>query len=315
MIFAIVKYALPVFFSLIVLEYVIYRKDGRLFPLREAGVSLLMAVIYQVLNKQNQSLLMPLHTWVFEHRLFPIPTDSWWAWIVGFFGVEFAYYWLHRFGHEVRWMWASHGVHHSPTTMTFSGAYRLGITSLLSGLFVFFLPLILIGFPPKMVFSLFAINLIYQFFLHTELFPKWGWLELYLNTPSHHRVHHAINEAYIDKNYGGVLIIFDRLFGTLAIEDDKQPITYGLLGKAPTLNPLKLFFQEWVGIAQDVVQARSFGEALNFAFGRPGWKPEVSTLDKSPRLVEAEGLHRATSEPATLELSEKVYATDTHYRR
>jgi len=227
-----------------------------------------------------------------------------------FFAVEFAYYWLHRFGHEIRWMWASHSVHHSPTSITFSGAYRLAVTGIFSGMFVFFLPLMILGFSPKMIFTIFALNLIYQFFLHTELIPKLGFLEKILNTPSHHRVHHAINEQYIDKNYGGILIIFDRMFGTYAVEDSAVKIEYGLIGKAPTLNPLRLFFQEWMAIFSDLRRAEGLKQFLLFAFGRPGWSPEGSTLDKTAQLNES----KVTLAPEQA-IGDRIYATDTRYRR
>jgi len=310
-----VRYAFPIFLFLIALEYFWYRRTERKFPFAEAAISLLMAIVYQFANKRLQGMLAPLQNFIFEHRLFDIPTNTVWAWVLGFFGVEFAYYWLHRCAHEIRWMWASHSVHHSPVTMTFSGAYRLGLTGVFSGLFLFFLPLMFLGFSPKMVAILFAINLVYQFFLHTESIGKLGVLELFLNTPSHHRVHHAINEAYIDKNYGGVLIIFDRMFGTLAVEDDQEEIKYGLLGKVPSLNPLKLFFQEWVAIFQDLGRARSWRDAWYYAFGRPGWQPEksrvTSQLDNNGSVPQAEILQAG---PLTMG-HEKIYASDTHYRR
>jgi len=170
----------------------------------------------------------------------------------------------------------------------------------------------ILGFAPKMIFAIFALNLIYQFFLHTELVPKLGFLEKILNTPSHHRVHHAINEQYIDKNYGGILIIFDRMFGTYAVEDKQVPIAYGLIGKAPTLNPIKLFFQEWMAIFADLRQARSVKEALFYAFGRPGWSPKGSSLDKSSPLNESES---GSTLPSAQVIGDRIYASDTRYRR
>ncbi len=306
----ILLYAFPLFFALIVLEYWLYRKDGRPFPKAEAGISLLMALIYQILNPRLQGLLKPMNEFLFELRPWTIPTNVWWSWVLGFFLVEFAYYWLHRFGHEIRWMWASHSVHHSPTSITFSGAYRLAVTGVFSGMFVFFLPLMILGFAPKMIFTIFALNLIFQFFLHTELVPKLGFLEKILNTPSHHRVHHAINDQYIDKNYGGILIIFDRMFGTYAVEDKQVPIAYGLIGKTPTLNPIKLFFQEWMAIFTDLRQARSLKEAFFYAFGRPGWSPKGSSLDKSSALNES-----GSTLPPAQAIGDRIYATDTRYRR
>ena len=129
----------------------------------------------------------------------------------------------------MRWFWATHAVHHSPNEFNLGIAYRFGWTGRLAGNAVFFVPMIWLGFPPKAVFAALALNLLYQFWLHTEWVPKLGWLEYVLNTPSHHRVHHASNADYIDRNYGGVLIVFDRLFGTFAAERDDLPCRYGLV--------------------------------------------------------------------------------------
>jgi sterol desaturase/sphingolipid hydroxylase (fatty acid hydroxylase superfamily) len=271
---AVILYALPIFILLIAWEMYRYRKNQRPFPWMEALVSMLMALTYAFFNKQTQPILASVNEWFYSIRLFDIPADTIWGLGLLFLAEEFAYYWLHRCGHEIRWLWASHSVHHSPTTITFSGAYRLSITGPITGLFLFFVPLFMLGFSPVAVAAMFGFNLVYQFWLHTDWIPKLGWFEYVFNTPSHHRVHHAINEAYIDRNYGGVLIIFDRIFGTFAAEKEDEPIHYGLLGKAPTHNPLKLFFQEWIALLRDVAQARSWQDRFFLAFGRPGWQPQ-----------------------------------------
>ncbi len=265
-------YGFPIFIGLILWEIYLYKKHQKPFPLADAGISLTMALTYGVLTAKV-SYLAAMNDYLYSLRLFTIPTDTLWGLVLLFFGAEFAYYWLHRCAHEIRWLWASHSVHHSPETMTFSGAYRLGLTGAFSGLFVFFIPLFLLGFSPQAVATMYGINLFYQFFLHTEWVPRLGWYEYFFNTPSHHRVHHATNDQYIDKNYGGILIIFDRIFGTIAVEQTDVTITYGLLGKAPSHNPLKLFFQEWIALGKDVWQAEGWRQRLLYAFGRPGWKP------------------------------------------
>jgi sterol desaturase/sphingolipid hydroxylase (fatty acid hydroxylase superfamily) len=261
---------LPIFFFFIALEILYYRQDKRSFPWREAIVSLVMFAVYQLVNRSVVVFLKPVIGWVYDFRMWTAPMNQWWAWVLLFFAVEFCYYWMHRCTHEIRWLWASHSVHHSPTTITLSGAYRLAITSSISGLFLFFLPLYWLGFAPTAVGIMLGLNLAYQFWLHTETIPRLGLLEKWLNTPSNHRVHHSIEEQYIDKNYGGVLIVFDRLFGTYVAEDESLDKRYGLLGKTPSLNPVTLFFQEWVAMAKDLWQSRDIQRAFRVCFGRPG---------------------------------------------
>lgn len=199
-----------------------------------------------------------------------LPLDDWRIWAVGFFAVEFAYYWMHRWSHLVRWMWASHAVHHSAEEFTLPAAVRLAWTNVLSGAWLVFAPLILIGFPPTMVVVLLAINLKYQFLLHTELVGRLGPIEWVFNTPSHHRVHHASNAAYLDKNFGGMLIVFDRLFGTFAAERRNEKIVYGLVQPVRSFNPVAIALHEWGRMGRDVLAARTVHEALVALFGRPG---------------------------------------------
>jgi sterol desaturase/sphingolipid hydroxylase (fatty acid hydroxylase superfamily) len=169
----------------------------------------------------------------------------------------------------VRWLWASHAVHHTPEEMTFLSALRLSWTNLLSFGWLFYLPLVLIGFDPRLVFTVLAIDLHYQFFLHTEAVGKLGPLEWVLNTPAHHRVHHASNADYLDCNYGGMVIVFDRLFGTLRMERADEPIRYGLAHPLNTLRPFAVAFGEWRRLFADLFRARSPRAILRIAFGRP----------------------------------------------
>jgi sterol desaturase/sphingolipid hydroxylase (fatty acid hydroxylase superfamily) len=159
---------------------------------------------------------------------------DWRTWLAGFVAVEFAYYWFHRTSHSVRWLWATHSVHHSAEQMTLLASLRLGWTNLFSVGWVFYVPLVLVGFPPFVVVTLLAADLRYQFFLHTEAIGRLGPIEWVFNTPAHHRLHHGSNAAYIDRNFGGVLIVFDRLFGTLGDERPDEPIHYGLAHRVAT---------------------------------------------------------------------------------
>lgn len=296
---AVIIYALPVFFLLIIWEIHRFRKNDRTFPWMEALISMLMALAYGLLNTQSQPLIANMNQWFYSLRLFDIPTDTVWGLGLCFLGEEFAYYWLHRCGHEIRWLWASHSVHHSPESITFSGAYRLSITGPLTGLSLFFLPLFVLGFSPVAVAAMFGINLVYQFWLHTDWIPKLGWFEYIFNTPSHHRVHHATNPEYIDRNYGGVLIIFDRLFGTFAEEKDNIPMNYGLLGKKATHNPIRIFFQEWVALFRDVAHAGTWHDRFYLAFGRPGWQPKTETQASIQSIKMGGAVERDTHESHT----------------
>jgi sterol desaturase/sphingolipid hydroxylase (fatty acid hydroxylase superfamily) len=220
------------------------------------------------------AIVLAVYFAAYSVRPFDIPMDNWISWVALFFAVDFAYYWLHRMSHEIRWMWAQHAVHHSARQLTLSVAYRLGWTSLVAGPWLFLVPVCWIGFDPLSVGLMFAANLIYQFWLHTETVPRLGVLETVFNTPSHHRVHHGVNPGYLDRNYGGVLIVWDRLFGTFAAERKDTVIEYGLVKQVDTLNPLKIVISEWILLFRDLRSARGLREAAGYAFGKPGWGPE-----------------------------------------
>lgn len=205
----------------------------------------------------------------------PRLSQSYWSmhsvgvWAVAFVLVEFAYYWFHRCSHTVRWMWANHAVHHTPEEMTLLSSLRLGWIHVLSFGWIFYVPIVLAGFDPRMIFVLLAVDLHYQFFLHTEAVGKLGPLEWIFNTPAHHRVHHASNEAYLDGNYGGVLIIFDRLFGTLRTERSDMPIRYGLAHPLTSRHPLAVALGEWRRLLIAMRAAASLRDAMKLALGRP----------------------------------------------
>jgi sterol desaturase/sphingolipid hydroxylase (fatty acid hydroxylase superfamily) len=206
---------------------------------------------------------------LWDHRLYTLPLDEAWTWVVLFFGQEFCYYWMHRADHRVRWLWATHSVHHSPNTLNLSAAYRLGWTARLSVAPLFFAPLVLAGFPPLLVGGVLAANLFYQFWLHASWLPRLGPLEWVFNTPAHHRVHHASNPEYLDANFGGVLIVFDRLFGTFVAEQPGVAIRYGLVKPIRSNNPISIGLHEWRAIFRDISRSKSLRGALSAAFGPP----------------------------------------------
>jgi sterol desaturase/sphingolipid hydroxylase (fatty acid hydroxylase superfamily) len=206
---------------------------------------------------------------LYRLRLFDIPMDTVWSWAALFLGTEFAYYWFHRASHRVRWLWATHAVHHSATHFNLSAAIRLGWTGQLTGAFIFFLPLAWIGFPPVAIGAMLSAGLLYQFFLHTAFPVRLGPLEWILNTPSHHRVHHSCNEDCLDKNYGSVLIVFDRLLGTFAEPPVGEPLRFGLKGRSPSHNPFAIALNEWRHLLRDAARARGCRRKLKVLLGAP----------------------------------------------
>jgi len=219
------------------------------------------------------SIAAPLIGWAVRHRLTTIDVDGWLAVSVLFVGQEFCYYWFHRAAHRVRWFWGNHAVHHSPNELNLSAAFRIGAFGKLTGTSLFFVPLIWLGFDVRTVFAVIGLNLLYQFWIHATWIPRLGWLEGVLNTPSAHRVHHASNVEYLDANYGGVLIVFDRLFGTYVAERDEVPCRFGLVHPLTTNNPLKVEFAEWISLARDLARARSLRAVAGHLFMPPGWSP------------------------------------------
>jgi sterol desaturase/sphingolipid hydroxylase (fatty acid hydroxylase superfamily) len=206
---------------------------------------------------------------IYEHRLLDISLDSVSSWIALFIGVEFFYYCFHLASHRVRWLWATHAVHHSATKFNLSAAVRLGWTGQLTGTFVFFLPLAWIGFHPVAIAFMLGLGLLYQFFLHTAIPINLGPLGWVLNTPNHHRVHHASNDGCLDKNYGSVLIIFDRFFGTFTEAPGDEPLRFGVKNGTPSYNPFAIALGEWMRLLRDVGRSRGMGSRLRALFGAP----------------------------------------------
>ena len=225
------------------------------------------------------TLVAPWLGWVWQHRLFTPSLDDPLSWLLLFVGLEFCYYWFHRASHTMRWFWMSHSVHHSPNQLNLAAAYRLGWFGKFTGTSLFFTPLVLLGFTPTIVLTALFLNLLYQFWLHADWIPRLGPLEAVLNTPSSHRVHHARNPEYLDANYGGVLIVFDRLFGTYIAERRDVPCEFGTVTPpVSSRNPFVLNVGPWLGLARDLASARSPSEGAMYLFGPPGWRPDGSGL-------------------------------------
>ena len=208
-------------------------------------------------------------------RLFTISPASPWAWAALFFLDDFTYYWFHRISHECRLWWAAHVNHHSSRRYNLSTALRQTWTGEIVGTWTPWIPLALLGFPPQMILLQQSINLFYQFWIHTEAVHRMpAWFEYLFNTPSHHRVHHASNPRYLDRNYAGVLMVWDRLFGTFAQEVDEDPPRYGIVKNIDTFNPFRIAFHEWIAMARDLTSAQSVREAAGLVLGPPGWRAD-----------------------------------------
>ncbi|MEW2379433.1 sterol desaturase family protein [Micromonospora sp. NPDC047812] len=269
-----VLYAVPAFLLLIVVEALSYRfapDDGeRGYELRDTATSLTMGAGSQVVGVPWKLATIGLYAAAYTVTPLQLSPTSVWTWVLLFFADDLAYYWFHRSHHEVRLLWAGHVVHHSSVFFNLSTALRQSWTPMTS--VPFWLGLALLGIPPWMIFLQQSVSLLYQFFLHTErvnLLPR--PIEWIFNTPSHHRVHHGANAEYLDRNYGGILIVWDRLFGTF--EPERAIVRYGLTKNIDTYNPLRVATHEYRAIWADARAASSWRHRLGYVFGRPGWQP------------------------------------------
>jgi sterol desaturase/sphingolipid hydroxylase (fatty acid hydroxylase superfamily) len=293
----IITFAIPGFVILILVEmiYVRLSKRGE-YNVADSASSLLMGFGNQVAGLLFSGVAIWAYYAVYQLRLFDLGW-TWWTLALCFLGEDLAYYWFHRIAHERRWFWASHVVHHSSQHYNLTTALRQTWTGVLGLNFIFWLPLVWIGFPPTMVLMFTAFSLVYQFWIHTEAIDRLGPLEWVMNTPSHHRVHHATNARYLDANYAGVLIIWDRLFGSFVPESREEKPRYGIVANLGSFNPFRVAFHEWAGIFRDVRGAKSLGEVRGYLFGPPGWSPDGSRKT-SASIKAAWAAHRAAAVPA-----------------
>ena len=247
------------------------------YTLRDTCASLGMTLGNIAMNLALAGVVFAGLTFAYRMRLFSVSPASAWAWLALFFLDDFIYYWFHRVSHECRLWWAAHVNHHSSQEYNLSTAVRQTWTSLLVGTWLPWVPLALLGFPPLMILTMQSINLFYQFWVHTEAVRRLpAWYEYLFNTPSNHRVHHASNPRYLDRNYAGVLMIWDRLFATYAAEREDEPPSYGIVHDIDTYNPMRIAFHEWAGLTRDLTRARSLREAVGAVFGPPGWRADGS---------------------------------------
>lgn len=276
----IILYAIPVFFLLIAIELLLEKvRNTRFYRVNDAITSLSTGVLSRMIGLVKSLVPFTIYILIYENlAIFTLPNLAW-VWIMAFIAYDLCYYWNHRFGHEVSVFWASHVVHHSSEDYNLSTALRQSSGGFLS--FIFYFPLAIIGVSPAMLISIAALNLIYQFWVHTQHVPKLGVIEWLFVTPSNHRVHHAQNSIYLDRNYGGVFIIWDRIFGSFQQELDDQPPVYGVRKALKSWNPLWANFHVYTQLAKDSYRSARWQDKVKVWFGRTGWRPQDVT-DRYP---------------------------------
>lgn len=272
---------IPIYFASIFLESIFnhFFHERGAGDWKDNGVSMGLGLVSAFTNGATAFLTVGVLFWVQKFQFYAIPLTLT-SLLICFVIDDLRYYWHHRIAHRCRWVWAMHMVHHSSTQYNFSVALRQGWTKHFTGTMMFKVPLVLIGFDPVVVLFCGVINPTYQFFLHTELVNKMPrWYEAVFNTPSHHRVHHGRNPQYLDANYAGTLIIWDRFFGTFVAEDHAEKVDYGLVKNLETLNPFKIIFHEYWNIVKDTSQRGiSLGQRLLYLLAPPGWCHDGSRL-------------------------------------
>ena len=273
----ITNFAIPFFLATLLIEVGLSIFGNReYYTKKDTFASLTMGIGSIGSSLITKGLKFGVFTFLYEYRLLEIPM-VWWGFIALLLADDFSYYWFHRTSHKMRYFWASHVVHHSSQHYNLSTALRQTWTGELSGSFMFYAWMPLVGFDPWWILTAQSINLIYQYWIHTEVIRKMPrWFELIFNTPSHHRVHHANDLQYLDMNFAGMLIVWDRMFGTF-IDETKAP-TYGLTTNISTYNPARIAFAEWGNLARDVFRTSGILNKLRYIFAPPGWSPDGSTL-------------------------------------
>lgn len=265
--------ATPFFIGVAWWEYLRIKNDSRLMDGREAVRNFMLGAGYQLTELLFAGIIaFPVYAFAFHHRLADIPLNAFTG-VVLFFATDLCFYWMHRADHRVRWFWCAHVTHHSSERMNFSTAMRQNATNIFNAGWLFYVPLAFIGFNPVWIGVCFALSLVYQFFIHTTLVTKLHpAIEAVMNTPNHHRVHHASNPGYIDTNYAGVFIIWDRLFGTFVEERADQPIRYGITRQRPTNGLVVAWTHEYVDMFRDMLMPGTLSARLKHLWMPPEWQ-------------------------------------------
>jgi sterol desaturase/sphingolipid hydroxylase (fatty acid hydroxylase superfamily) len=279
--------AIPAYILLMAFEVLSFRflpdEGEQGYTVRDTATSLSMGIGSIFANLGWQVLTLAAYLF-FSHLTLLHVAPSWWSWMLVFVLADFTYYWSHRADHRVRILWAAHINHHSSRHYNLSTALRQSWTGV--GTMPLGIPMVLIGFPPAMIFTVQALNLLYQFWIHTERIDKlWRPVEFVLNTPSHHRVHHGSNRPYLDRNFGGVFIVWDRLLGTFTPEGEQ--VVFGLTRNIDTYNPLRVAFHEYAAIGRDLRAVHTPAEWYSVLFRSPG-KAYLTVKRAKARVAEAQ---------------------------
>jgi sterol desaturase/sphingolipid hydroxylase (fatty acid hydroxylase superfamily) len=279
-----IVYAIPVFFLLMGIEWVVARARGSAtYRLGDSVSSIGLGTVSQMLGLYSKAIFFGIYVLAYEAlRFTTLPLDSAWTWIGAVALYDFCYYWQHRASHRVGVLWASHVVHHQSEEFNLGTALRQTGTSFVFG-WVFYLPMALLGFPP-LVFGVAAlIDLLYQYWIHTEQIGRLGWFDRVFASPSNHRVHHGVNERYLDRNYGGILIVWDRLFGTFVEEDARERVVYGTRTPLRSFDPLWANLEVYVALTGDAWRTRRWADKLRVWLAPPGWRPaDLEASDPKP---------------------------------
>jgi sterol desaturase/sphingolipid hydroxylase (fatty acid hydroxylase superfamily) len=270
----IIVLATPVFLLLIAIEFLVGLRRGRnTYRLNDSLNSIGLGVLSQIAGVFAKLMTLGLYVIAFEHvSLWRLPTNAVWVWALGLVFYDFCYYWQHRLGHTVALLWAAHVVHHQSEDYNLSTALRQPGTSWLTN-WIFYLPMALVGVPPLVFGIVGLVQLLYQYWPHTQHIGKLGGFDRWFCSPSNHRVHHAVNDRYLDKNYGGILMVWDRLFGSFAEEIDAVPCVYGTRGPLRSWNPVWANLHNYADLAKDSWRAEGWADKWRVWFKHPGWRP------------------------------------------
>lgn len=290
-----VAYAIPFFVLLMGIEaYLNYKERSDNYELKDSAASISMGLGSVFIDLITKSIALSIFYFLYDnYGLFNEALSyTILGWGLLFFLDDFTFYWHHRLSHQVRLLWAAHVNHHSSTHYNLSTALRQSWTELFYK-YMWYLWLPLLGFHPLMILMQISISLIYQFWIHTKYIQRFpAWFEFIFNTPSHHRVHHAKNIIYLDRNHAGILIIWDRLFGTFMKEDPNEPVIYGITTNINTYNPLKIASHEFINLGKDIYKAPTFSDKLKYILLPPGWSHDGSTMTADEMRVDWEEQNR-----------------------
>lgn len=279
-----ILYAIPVFLALIGLElWIAHRRRVAAYNFADAVSSIGLGAMSQVCGIFSKLAVVAIYAAIYDHaRLFSLPADSIAVWLSALLIYDFLYYWNHRMGHEVAALWAAHVVHHQSEEFNLSTALRQPSSYFLLS-WIFYVPMAVLGYPPLVFIAVGLIDLLYQFWIHTEQVGRLGWFDRVFASPSNHRVHHGVNDRYLDKNYGGILILWDRLFGTFADEDAGEPVIYGTRSPLRRYDPIWANLEVYAALVRDSWRTQRWRDKLALWWKPPGWRPaDLAAADTKP---------------------------------